>query len=197
MQHRRELVSRWRCVVSRRYSDVELVEVWDRRQTGESNRSISRRLGRSAASIRALVESSGGVRPRRRCRSGGQLSLVEREEISRGLAAGVSIRTIAAGLGRAPSTISRELARNGGRGSYRAHVAEKRAWVRGRRPQVCKLAANPQLRRVVEEKPVCAVVTATDLSVVGCHLPWDRGDAGVSRNDLCHIVHPSPRRLET
>ena len=136
----------------RRYSDVELVEVWDRRQMGESHRSIGRRLGRSAASIRALVESSGGVRPRRRCRSGGQLSLVEREEISRGLAAGASIRSIAAGLGRAPSTISRELARNGGRGSYRAHTAEKRAWVRGRRPQVCKLAANPQLRRVVEEK---------------------------------------------
>ena len=138
--------------MSRRYSDVEVVEVWDRRQAGESHRSIGRRLGRSAASIRAVVESSGGVRPRRRCRSGEQLSLVEREEISRGLAAGDSMRSIASRLGRAPSTISRELARNGGRGSYRAHAAEKRAWVRGRRPQMCKLAANPQLRRVVEEK---------------------------------------------
>ena len=138
--------------MSRRYSDVEVVEVWDRRQAGESHRSIGRRLGRSAASIRAVVESSGGVRPRRRCRSGEQLSLVEREEISRDLAAGDSMRSIASRLGRAPSTISRELARNGGRGSYRAHAAEKRAWVRGRRPQMCKLAANPQLRRVVEEK---------------------------------------------
>ena len=138
--------------MSRRYSGAEFVEVWDRRQAGESNRSIGRRVGRSAAAIRALVESSGGVRPRQRCRGSRQLSLAEREEISRGLAAGESMRSIASGLGRAPSTISRELARSGGRGSYRAHIAEREAWKRARRPQVCKLAAKPQLRRVVEEK---------------------------------------------
>ena len=138
--------------MSGRYSDAELVEVWDRRQAGESNRSIGRRLGRSAAAIRALVESSGGVRPRQRCRDSRQLSFAEREEISRGLAAGDSMRAIASRLGRAPSTISRELARSGGRGSYRAHAAEREAWRRARRPQVCKLAANPQLRSVVEEK---------------------------------------------
>ncbi|MFC2153141.1 transposase [Actinomycetota bacterium] len=92
------------------------------------------------------------MRPRQRCRGSRQLSLAEREEISRGLAAGESMRSIASGLGRAPSTISRELTRSGGRGLYRAHVAEREAWKRARRPQVCKLAANPQLRRVVEEK---------------------------------------------
>ena len=138
--------------MSRRYSDVELVEVWNRRQAGESNRSIGRRVGRSAAAIRALVEASGGVRPRQRCRSHRQLSMFEREEISRGLAAGESMRAIASRLGRAPSTISRELVRNGGPGSYRAHIAERDAWQRARRPQRSKLAMNERLRCEVEEK---------------------------------------------
>ena len=138
--------------MSRRYSDVEVVEVWDRRQAGESNRSIGRSLGRSAAAIRALVEASGGVRPKQRCRSHRQLSLSEREEISRGLAAGESMRSIASQLDRAPSTVSRELARNGGRGSYRAHIAERDTWQRARRPQSSKLAMNERLRCEVEEK---------------------------------------------
>ncbi len=96
------------------FTESERVEVWDRRQAGESNRSIGRRLGRSAASIRAFVEASGGVRPAVRRRSVRQLSLVEREEISRGVAAGESLRVVAHRLGRAPSTLSREVARNGG-----------------------------------------------------------------------------------
>ena len=117
---------------------------------GESNRSIGRRLGRSAGSIRAFVEASGGVRPAVRRRSIRQLSLVEREEISRGVAAGESLRVVGRRLGRAPSTICRELARNGGRGRYRAHRADRAAWQRARRPQGCKLASNPTLRAVVE-----------------------------------------------
>ena len=133
------------------FTDVERVEAWNRRQAGESNRSIGRRLGRSAASIRAMVESSGGVRPAVRQRSAQHLSLVEREEISRGVAAGEPLRSVARRLGRAPSTVSRELARNGGRRRYRAHRADKAAWKRARRPQSCKLVENPQLRRVVEE----------------------------------------------
>ena len=96
------------------FTELERVEVWDRRQAGESNRSIGRRLGRSAASIRAFVEASGGVRPAVRRRSVRHLSLVEREEISRGVAAGESLRLLARRLGRAPSTLSREVARNGG-----------------------------------------------------------------------------------
>jgi IS30 family transposase len=133
------------------FTEVERVEVWDRRQAGESNRLIGRRLGRSGASIRAMVEASGGVRPAVRHRSVLQLSLVEREEISRGVAAGRSLRSITHRLGRAPSTLSRELARNGGSVRYRAHRADRAAWQRARRPKACKLVENPVLRGVVEE----------------------------------------------
>jgi IS30 family transposase len=138
--------------VSKRFSEAEIVEVWERRAAGELNRSIGRQLGRSGASIRALVEASGGVRPVRRVRASGHLSLGEREEISRGVAAGDSLRVIARGLGRDPSTVSRELARNGGPGRYRAHHADRRAWDQARRPQSCKLADNSRLRQVVEGK---------------------------------------------
>ena len=101
--------------MSRRFTEAEIAEVWERRQGGELSRSIGRRLGRSGASIRALVESTGGVRPAVRHRPTQQLSLLEREEISRGVAAGESLRAIAGRLGRAASTVPRELVRNGAR----------------------------------------------------------------------------------
>ena len=135
-----------------RFSEAERIEVWDRWQAGDANRLIGRDLGRSAASIRAFVESWGGVRPEPMRRSPRHLSLVEREEISRGVAAGDSLRMVATRLGRAASTISRELARNGGRHRYRAHRADRAASRRGRRPKPSKLAENPVLRAVVEEK---------------------------------------------
>ncbi len=135
-----------------RFSEEERVEVWDRWQAGDANRLIGRDLGRSAASIRAFVESSGGVRPTVRRRSPHHLSLAEREEISRGVAAGDSMRMVAVRLRRAPSTISRELARNGGLHRYRAHHADRTAWRRARRPKPSKLAENHELRTVVEEK---------------------------------------------
>ena len=138
----------------RLFTEAERVEVWERRQAGESNRSIGRRLGRSAGSIRAFVESFGGVRPEPRRRSPSCLSLTEREEISRGLAAGEPLCAIAGRLGRAPSTISRELARNGGLVGYRAYRADQLAWQRARRPQACKLATNETLRVEVEDKLV-------------------------------------------
>ncbi len=135
-----------------RFSEAEVIEVWDRWQAGDAYRLIGRDLGRSAGSIRAFVESWGGVRPPIRLRSCRHLSLVEREEISRGVAGGDSLRMVAARLGRSPSTISRELARNGGRGGYRAHRADGAALRRARRPKPSKLATNHQLRMVVEEK---------------------------------------------
>ncbi len=135
-----------------RFSEAEVIEVWDRWQAGDANRLIVRDLGRSAASIRAFVESWGGVRPRVRRRSERHLSFDEREEISRGVAAGDSLRSIGVRLGRAVSTISRELARNGGRHRYRAHHADRAALRRACRPKPSKLAENPVLRGLVEEK---------------------------------------------
>ncbi len=136
----------------RLFTEAERVEVWERRGAGEGNRSIGRRLGRSAGSIRAFVESSGGVRPAVRRRSSRHLSLYEREEISRGVAAGESSAVIGSRLGRAGSTVSRELGRNGGRRQYRAHRADREAWQRARRPQTSKLAANKPLRVEIEDK---------------------------------------------
>ena len=138
--------------MSRRFTEAEIAEVWERRKAGEPTRPIARRLGRNGSSIRRLFEDAGGVRPAPRARSVRQLSLHEREEISLGVARGESLRVIAGRLGRAVSTISREVERNGGRLRYRAHRADQEAWRRARRPQVCKLASNPMLRKVVEDK---------------------------------------------
>ena len=120
-------------VVVLRFTEMERVEVWDRWQAGDANRLIGRDLGRSAASIRAFVESWGGVRPQPRTRSPRHLSLTEREEISRGVAAGVSLRMVAVRLGRALSTVSRELAGNGGRRRYRTLYCTR-----------CQKAAGPR-----------------------------------------------------
>ena len=136
----------------RRFTELEKAEVWDSWKAGESMRSIARRLGRQHASVRTMIEDAGGVRPVARRRCSRHLSVMEREEISRGVASGVSIRKIAGRLGRAPSTVSREVTRNGGRSRYRALRADRAAWQRARRPKVGKLVENVQLRGVVEEK---------------------------------------------
>jgi IS30 family transposase len=133
-------------------SAQEQDEVWRRWRQGESLRLIARRLGKRGPSVRAFVLQTGGVQrhpPRRppRC-----LSMAEREEISRGVAAGEPCRHIAARLGRAPSTVSRELARNGGRGRYRAQAADAAAYQRAQRPKPAKLVTQPRLRAVVEAK---------------------------------------------
>ncbi len=135
----------------RAYTAADLAEVWDRWRRGESSKKIAEAMGRGA-SIYPLLLRYGGIRPRVRCRSPQQLTLGEREEISRGLAAGKSMRQIARGLTRAPSTVSREIGRNGGSGSYRASEADKRAWKRAERPKPCRLVRCPQLRQLVEEK---------------------------------------------
>ena len=127
-------------------------EIWDRRAAGESFRVIARSMGKAHATVRDLIAKSGGVRPVSPIRSSElRLSLAEREEISRGLAQGESARQIAGRLGRAPSTISREIGRNGG-SRYRACDAEALARRRARRPKRAKLARCRRLRRVVEAK---------------------------------------------
>ena len=127
-------------------------QVWVRLKAGQAARPTARELGLSASTVRAYLERCGGIRPASARRAPGRLSLVEREEISRGLAAGCSIRSIAAALGRAPSTVSREVTRNGGRNRYRAARADRDAWARATRPKRCKLAVSPVLRGIVTVK---------------------------------------------
>ncbi len=126
--------------------------MWDRWQKGESLGSIARLFSRGHSSIQRIVAETGGIRPALRRRSRLALTLVEREEISRGVVAGHSIRSIAATLDRAPSTISRELRRNGDRPRYRASQADQAAWDRARRPKTCKLVENRALARIVAKK---------------------------------------------
>jgi transposase, IS30 family len=134
------------------YSETDKAEMWDRWRKGESLNSIARQFGTSHSTIQGVFAPTGGIRPPPRSRSRRALSLAEREEISRGVAAGQSLRWIAASLGRAPSTISREIRRNGGRREYRANKADQAAWDRAHRAKTCKLARNPALALIVAEK---------------------------------------------
>ncbi len=134
------------------FTNAQRQELWDRYQRGESLNAIARALGKRSSSIYNHLRPTGGIRPVPRKRSRLALTLVEREEISRGLVAQQSIRAIARILGRAPSTVSREVGRNGGDVHYRAVEADKRAWDRGRRPKRCKLALNWRLARLVAAK---------------------------------------------
>jgi IS30 family transposase len=124
--------------------------VWELLGTGFDCPSVARSLGMNVDAVRALEAETGGVRPRPRRRSKRVLSFQEREEISRGIAEGLTLTDIAVQLGRAPSTISREVAHNGGRAKYRALRADRRAWRCARRPKPGKLARCPRLRREVE-----------------------------------------------
>ena len=134
------------------YSESDKALMWDRWQKGESLNSIGRHFGRSHSSIQNILSQTGGIRPPQRRRSRLALTMAEREEISRGVVAGRSMRSIARSLGRAPSTVSRELRRNGGRRRYRANKADEAAWDRAKRPKSCKLVENRALARVVERK---------------------------------------------
>jgi IS30 family transposase len=134
------------------YTEADKALMWDRWKKGESLNAIARHFGRSHSSIQGILSRTGGIRPPARRRSRLALTLAEREEISRGVAAGESIRWIASSLGRDPATVSRELARNGGREHYRAHEADQAAWDRAHRPKRCKLRQNRALARIVAEK---------------------------------------------
>ncbi len=133
-------------------SEARKKEMWERWKAGEAISDISRALKKPPGSIHGMLKAQGGIAPPHRRRSRLALTPGEREEISRGLAAGESLRAIAARLGRSPSTVSREVGRNGGRQGYRAAVAEERARRRARRPKRCLLSTNGPLRDVVARK---------------------------------------------
>ena len=133
-------------------SPVEVDEVWRRWRSGQAVKVLARAMRRNPSTVRDLLKRSGGFRPPPRRRWELRLSLAEREEISRGLAAGESLRAIAGQLGRAASTVSREVGANGGRAGYRAVAADRAAWARAARPKRTKLSRWPGLRAMVEDK---------------------------------------------
>jgi IS30 family transposase len=133
-------------------SAVQKSELWCRWKAGQSLHEIGRALGKEHSSIRCLVARHGGIVPAVRRRSRRVLTAIEREDISRGLASGASFRKIAQLLERATSTVSREVARHGGRPEYRANEADQRAWDLALRPKRCLLATQEQLREVVASK---------------------------------------------
>ena len=134
------------------YTETDKALMWDRWQKGESLQTIAQLFDRNHSSIAGVLSRTGGIRPPRRRRSRLALTLAEREDISRGIIAEHSVRSIAASLGRSPSTVSREINRNGGRRRYRANKAEQAAWDRAHRPKSCKLVQNRALARVVASK---------------------------------------------
>lgn len=134
------------------YTDSQKALMWERWKQGDSLQMIAQMFGRNHSSIQRILAETGGIRPAPRCRSKLALSLGEREEISRCMVADQSIRSIAARLGRAASTVCREIKRNGGQEAYRANVADQRALGRARRPKPCKLVENRMLANMVAVK---------------------------------------------
>jgi IS30 family transposase len=126
--------------------------MWDRWRKGDSLQQIAQLFDRNHSSVQRILAETGGIQTAQRCRSRLALTLAEREETSRAVVAGQSIRAIAKLLGRAPSTVSREIKRNGGRECYRASQADQAAWNRASRPKTCKLAEHRALAYIVAEK---------------------------------------------
>jgi IS30 family transposase len=125
------------------YTESQKALMWERWQKGESLQQIAQLFDRNHSSIQRILAETGGIRPAQRCRAGLALTLAEREEISRALVAGHSLRSIATLLGRAPSTISREIMRSGGQEGYRANQADQLAWDRARPPAVSIVGKLP------------------------------------------------------
>jgi hypothetical protein len=133
-------------------SVAQRTDVWRRWKAGESLHTIGRALDRPHTSVHCLLAHHGGIVPALRRRGLLTLTLTEREEISRGMASGSSIRDIARRLERAASTVSREVARHGGRLEYRAQEADHQAWESALRPKRCLLAVHVKLRKLVASK---------------------------------------------
>jgi len=134
------------------YTDAQKALMWERWKEGWTLHQIAQLFNRAHTSVQNILSRTGGIRPPLRRRCPRSLTLAEREEISRGLAEGRSVRSVALQLGRAPSTVSREIKRNGGSSDYRANEADDAAWDRALRPKRCKLVEDRDLARVVTDK---------------------------------------------
>ena len=164
----------------RGFTAAEKMELWDRWQRGELLKAIGRAFSKPSSSIYFQLAPHGGIRPAARRRARLALTLSEREEISRGIAAAQSARSMARLLGRSPSTVSRELDRNGGYDRYRAALADEMAWARAYRPKRCKLANNPRLRQAVAGK---LRLNWSPEQIAGWLKRWRRGD------ECNHVSH--------
>ena len=133
-------------------SSAQRADMWSRWKAGQSLNAIGRALGKDKQVIHFLLARHGGIAPPVRRRSRRALTLAEREDISRGIASGCSMRVIAQHLSRTASTMSRELARHGGRAQYRANEADQQAWESALRPKACRLALHEKLRTLVASK---------------------------------------------
>ena len=196
--------------VRRGFSMAERTEMWDRWQRGESLKAIGRAFGKPSSSIYNQLAPRGGIRPAPRRRSRLALTLSEREEISRGIVAQRSVRSMALLLGRSPSTVSREVRRNGGYDRYRAATADARAWARAHRPKRCKLAIathSPGRRRATSQVGISwqnippyggaeaqiELVSRADRWLVEARASRRRILSGVSRDHLSQFIRSSPR----
>ena len=167
--------------------------MWERWRKGDSLQQIAKLFDRNHSSVQRILAETGGIPPAPRCRAKRALTLSEREEISRGLVAGFSIRALAAQLGRAPSTVSREVKRNGGRECYRATQADQATWTRARRPKSCKLAENPGLAHIVANK-LHSLWSPEQIAQADQHRQCE--SSGVTRDNLSHPLYSNPRRSE-
>jgi len=133
-------------------SAEQKAELWKRWKAGQSLNEIGRALGKDHVVVHFVLARHGGIAPPIRRRARRVLTLAEREDISRGIASGCSIRVVAQALHRAPSTVSREIARHGGRAQYRANAADQQAWQSALRPKPCLLATHAALGQMVASK---------------------------------------------
>ena len=176
-------------------SASQQVDMWGRWRAGQSLNEMGRALGKDHVVMHFLLARRGGIAPAAGRRSLRTLTLTEREDISRGIACGSSIREIAKGLQRAASTVSREVARHGGRPLYRASEADQQAWELALRPKVCLLAIQVKLQKIVAGKLILDWSPEQISGWLKIQYP-DREYARVPRNHLPQSVHPGARSAE-
>ena len=175
------------------FTAAQKAELWERWRKGQSAAAISRALERkNKTGVERIVVLDGGIVPAPRRRALAALRLEEREEISRGIVVGRSIRQIAQGLGRAPSTVSREIRRDGGIQAYRANRADRRAWERALRPKPCRLALSGSYAGAWRRSSSCNG-RRTDRRLAEAGVPSAPRHADISRGDLSQPLHPDPR----
>ncbi len=185
------------CRTRIKYTAAQKIEMWGCWQRGESLHWIARQFDRHHTSVRGILAATGGIRPRERRRSHLSLTLAEREQISRGIMVAChSIRSIAKSLGRAPSTISREIRLEGSRRRYRTSEVDQAAWDRAQRPKPCKLVVNRALARILAQKLRELWSPEQIAGWLKCAYPNDMSHQVSHETIYCSLFIPGPWRIE-